>query len=149
MIFKIYNKRLHLPKSTISLIVLVCVAVFLCRCTKQVPGPKGDTGAAGGNGNAKHSTTVVFNHPASAWAPSEDNWETVIFVPEITEQVLSGGKVKVYVQINDLWWPLPHEASETFTQFTLRNGFIKLFCERLHGNTVKPVSANYRVTIVN
>lgn len=128
-----------------SLVIILLVSIS---CTKQVAGPKGDPGIAGKNGNAKQTTSIIFNQPTSAWVANGDDWESYIFLAEISDNVVAKGEVRVYIESNSTWWPLPYGVLDTFIQMTIEKGRVKLNCSRIHGGPAKPVSSNYRVIIM-
>jgi hypothetical protein len=130
------------------LVLMIPFVLVSLSCTKQVAGPKGDPGTPAKNGNAKQTTSVIFNQASSAWLANGDDWESYIFLSEITDNVLTKGEVRVYIESNATWWPLPYGVLDTFIQMTIEKGRVKLNCSRIHGGPAKPASSNYRVVIM-
>src|SRR4051812_24569583 len=95
---------------------IIPLLLVLSACTKQVPGPKGDPGLPGGNGNTDQAETTNFLLASAAWSASiKDSslsWEAVVFVPAVTKLALDEGKIRTFVSDHDLWWPLPYSEKE-------------------------------------
>lgn len=131
------------------LIVLLFVA-----CKKYVPGPQGDAGKNGQNGNSNISKTVAFTIAPAAWdslvVEDEWFWEHKVTVSEISQSVLKSGDVMVYKQIGNEWYPLPTFEGYLCTQYSLTESQVKLKLTHLHSAIPpRPAAANYRVVVLS
>ena len=138
-----------MKKIGVILIVLLFVA-----CKKYVPGPQGDPGANGHNGNSNISKTVSFTIAGPTWDSIVENdrwsWERIITVSEISKAVLQSGDVMVYKQIGSEWYPLPTFEGYLCTQYSLTESQVKLKLTHLHEAVPpRPSNANYRVVVLS
>jgi len=129
-----------------------CAVLFFTGCKKNVPGPQGDPGINGKNGNSNISSTVRFIQDSSSWSkiPSGDIeiWETSVSIQQLTQNAINNGFVKVYVFENDTWWPLPYTEGLLITQATFSEGVMKLNYSDMHFDIPdRPKSRTYRVVV--
>lgn len=132
---------------------LIVVFLFVA-CKKYVPGPQGDAGANGQNGNSNISKTVSFTITGATWDSIVENdtwrWERIITVSEVSKAVLQGGDVMVYKQIGNEWYPLPTFEGYLCTQYSLSESQIKLKLTHLHAAIPpRPSNTNYRVVVLS
>ena len=134
-----------LKTSFFGIIVLPLLFTF---CTKNVAGPKGDPGTPRKSGNVFQTHTKAFVQPPSAWTKLEFDWESVIYVAEITKSVLEKGEVKVYVQIGTDWYDLPYVEGLFVTRCRFETGMIYLNYYNTHtAIPQRPEARNYRVVV--
>jgi hypothetical protein len=126
----------------------VLLALFLS-CTKNVAGPKGEPGTPAKQGNVVQKHINSFTQPTSEWyVKSAIAWESLVFSTELTRDVVKKGVVKVYMQIDQVWWALPHADGNDFTQYSIEENFIRLNHSNSHGGfPQKPEPVNFRIVI--
>ena len=124
------------------------ISLYLVSCTKQVAGPKGDSGTAGLAGNLKQSSITSFKVLASSWSLNDKVWEFTAVLSNISADVIEKGEVKIYREVNSQWWPLPYGNGYIFTQYSLSPGTVRFNTTHIHGGVPeKPSDANYRIVI--
>lgn len=134
--------------------LLPSVPAFLCilflslaGCTKQVPGPKGDPGTPGQQGNAT-MTSIPVTIEASSWSFNNVYYSRVLFIPEITREVVNSGDVKVYMKVNSQWWCLPYGVGDIFMQSTFQENNLVLRYTKIHdGPPPSPGKVDIRIVI--
>lgn len=137
----IHNKSVYL--------IVTVVIVLLSNCTKNVAGPQGDPGAPGKKGNVIQSHINSFTQPASAWSFTGNWWTSVIYAPQVTNNLMSKGEVKVYMQIGDKWWDLPYAVGDVFMEVSIEPGIIHLKYSKIHdGPPEKPGPINFRLVFL-
>lgn len=134
--------------------VFATMLLLAVSCKKYVPGPKGDAGTNGQNGNSNISKTLAFTVKASSWDSLVVNdiwfWERTITVSEVTQSVLKKGDVMVYKLIGSEWYPLPTFEGYLCTQFSLSESQVKLKLTHLHeAIPSRPADASYRVVVLS
>src|SRR4051812_9281779 len=95
---------------------VVAAALLFPGCTKYVAGPKGEPGTAGSNGTLIQTVQGPFTIRASGWTWNNYAWVADVSAPAVTENVMNGGEVKVYMKDNGEWRSLPHAVGNVFTQ---------------------------------
>lgn len=117
-------------------------------CTKSVAGPKGEPGTAGKNGNLKQTYIGPFTQPASSWSFDGSRWNSIIYVSEISSDVISKGEVRVYMLVGSEWWSLPYAVGNLFTQMSIEKGLVHLLRSKIHdGPPAQPVATNFRIVV--
>jgi hypothetical protein len=137
-----------MKKLSILCLMPLTALLLLGSCTKQTAGPQGAQGLPGKDATISSS---YFTVPSSAWKYASDSltWQTVVFNPLITEEIISKGVVKIYVQRSTSWWELPHmEEREIVTQFGVEAGQIQLETFPLHGGAPKPVDQTFKLVLI-
>jgi len=131
----LYNLRLTL--------LIICLLFFSCK--KNVPGPQGDKGTAGSQGNLKITTTIGS---PTIWTPINKGWKSYMTVPEITQSVIEKGEVEVYVQVGNTWWKLPYAVKNLFTKVTVEKDYLNFEYTVIHDEVPpNPGTLNFRVVI--
>lgn len=131
-----------------SFFAIIFLSLLFTCCTKNVAGPKGDPGTPGKSGNVIQTHTKAFVQPPSAWTKLEFDWESVIYVAEMTKSVLEKGEVKVYVQIGTDWYDLPYAEGLFVTQCRFEQGMIYLKYYNTHtAIPERPTARTYRVVV--
>jgi hypothetical protein len=144
MYLKFHPLRQHIDIRTISLFIFLSAFAFTS-CNKNVAGPKGEPGESGKLGNSRQNS-VKMEISASTWNFNGTYYSAKLFVPEITEQVNSGGEVKVYMKLNGQWWSLPYAVGDLVTQASFEKGYLHLKYFKIHGvASPYPATRNYRV----
>lgn len=141
---------MKIGKYNIFISTALLFALTFSFCTKNVAGPKGDPGTPGKKGNAVETHTKAFVQPSSAWSKQEFDWESLLYVPEITQTVLEKGEIKVYVQIGTDWYDLPYIEGLYITRCRFQAGLVYL--NYYHTHTVvpeRPVARSYRVVVIS
>lgn len=113
-------------------IVFFLVIVIFTQCTKNVAGPQGDPGEPGKNGNAKQSSRS-FDLIPSFWTFNGSFYVADINVPEITDAVIAGGEVTVFMKVKTQWWKLPYAVGDIYMQQSIEKGFVHLKYSKIHG----------------
>jgi len=145
---KMMDLRKKFGRITFVVVVISAVCFFLS-CKKNVAGPKGDPGADGAKGNVVQSHTKSFVHPTSAWTKIEFEWESVLYVPEITKDVLMRGEVKVYMQVGNDWYDLPYAEGLFYTKCRFVQGLVYLTYYNTHSTIPeRPAAKNFRVVVL-
>lgn len=125
------------------------IALLSGSCGKQVAGPKGDTGAAGKDGNANVSGTNSIALSYNDWTEFGKEWLAYLFYDKITNDILNTGSVQVFMQKDNAWWGLPYLEGDAYTNYGVEAGKIKLVHGESHGGLPdRPVSANYRIVVI-
>lgn len=136
-----YNKSVYL-------IVTILIVVF-SSCTKNVAGPKGDPGEPGKKGNVRQSHISSFTQDSSAWSFTGNWWTTTIYASGVTNNLMSKGEVKVYMQIGDKWWNLPYAVGDIFMEVSIEPGLVHLKYSKIHGGPpAKPGPINFRIVFL-
>lgn len=133
--------------SLLSKLAIVAVFVMSISCAKHVAGPKGDPGKPGGTGNATQFTTSVFTVQSKDWTASGKNWLSKVYIPEITDNVVSSGELRVFMLADGMWWPLPYAKLDEFTQFSFEKGWLHLNVFKDHGTAPTPATTSYKAII--
>ncbi|MDI1354341.1 MAG: hypothetical protein PSX36_05465 [bacterium] len=140
-------KNITIKWFTVSSMLMIFAFSF---CTKDVAGPKGNPGTPGKKGNLLEVHTKIFLHPSSAWYKLEFDWESVIYVPEITKTVLESGEVKVYMQVGKEWYDLPYGEGLFYTRCWFEQGIVYLNYYNTHtAIPERPVSRNFRIVVLS
>jgi hypothetical protein len=121
---------------TIPFLLLAFVA-----CKKNVAGPQGDAGTNGGKGNMKE-TERTFTIAATSWTTNGAAWTVPVYAPEITNDVISKGEVKVYMKNSNQWWSLPYGVGDIFMEQNTEVGYLYLKYSKIHGGP--PLSPGIR-----
>lgn len=100
-------------------------------CTKHVAGPKGEPGIDGKKGNLK-KTERTITVSASSWV-STGWYNTKVYCPEITNDVLKKGDVEVYMKIGTQWWSLPYGVEDIFMRQSIEFEYLNLEYCKIHG----------------
>lgn len=123
--------------------------VLVSGCTKNVPGPQGDPGEPGKNGNAKQTQVNSVSISSNTWLSEDGGWTAWIFTQDLSNEVIKSGDVEVYMQIDNVWWALPYAVGDVFTEFRIEQGRIVLRCFKIHdGPPAQPATRNFRVSIL-
>jgi len=137
----------------LSSLFLLLILMLAGACTKNVPGPVGEAGKNGGNGNSTISHTSVFTVRSSAWdsldTGEEIVWHAKVYVPEISSLVLRNGDIKVYALNAGDWFALPLYEGLLVTQSKFSEGIVNFYQSHMHGSTaLRPADRNYRVVVL-
>jgi hypothetical protein len=135
-------------------VLLASILMLGTACKKNVPGPAGEPGKNGANGNANLSSSTVITLLSNRWESRErDNetyWYTKLYIPEITSLVLRNGDIKVYAMSGGDWFALPFYEGLLVTQATFSEGLVELEHSNLHGGTtLRPAERSYRVLVLS
>lgn len=135
-----------------KLLVIVLVA-GLVACKKYVPGPQGDAGTNGHNGNVNIAATASFEVKSTQWDSIVINdtwsWERKIAASVITNNAITSGDIMVYKQINGEWYPLPVFEGFLCTQALVSLNQITIKVTHLHGAIPpRPNNQTYRITVL-
>ena len=114
----------------------------LSACKKDVAGPKGDPGVPAKMGNSKQSDRSFTIYP-SAWTFDGVRYSTLVYFPEISNDVLTQGEVKVYMKIGTEWWSLPYGVGDVFFHKTIEYQYLHILYSKIHGS---PTSAPGQIT---
>ena len=106
-------------------------------CKKNVAGPKGDPGADGKKGNIKQSTRT-FTVSASTWSLTLGSYTAKVYFPEIANQVIEKGEVKVYMKIGTQWWGLPHVVGDVTMHQAIEYQYLHVKYSKIHGSPSAP-----------
>ncbi|MBL7917850.1 MAG: hypothetical protein JNM96_05605, partial [Bacteroidia bacterium] len=118
-------------------LIMPFILLSLGSCKKNVPGPKGDSGEDGGQGNLVQSERTFTIYPSS-WTFNGSRYSAQVYFPEITNDVLTKGEVRVYMKIGNEWWSLPYAVADVFMRQSIELGYIHLEYLKIHG--VPPAS---------
>ncbi len=135
--------------STIKTLLLAIPFLLfaLSSCKKDVAGPKGDPGTNGGTGNLKKSERT-FTVQASSWVNTLGFYSTNVYFPEITNDVITKGEVKVYMQIGTQWWSLPYAVGDIMMHQSIELDYLHLNYSRIHGvPPSSPGQVTFRVVV--
>jgi hypothetical protein len=118
--------------------------LLLTSCKKDVPGPKGDSGEPGKNGNAieGHFSLRV---DSTAWTFISNGYEHNRVVSDISPDLVLRGDAEVYLQIGNQWWGLPHIEGDVVMQASIENNLLRLRYFKIHGTAKHPGTRNFRV----
>lgn len=112
-------------------IAFLLVLLAFVQCTKNVAGPQGDPGEPGKKGNAKQSSRTS-DLASTAWTFNGSFYLAKINVPEITDNVISGGEVTVFMLVDNQWWKLPYAVGDIYMQQSIEKGFVNLKYSQIH-----------------
>ncbi|MDZ4664641.1 MAG: hypothetical protein SGJ15_07175 [Bacteroidota bacterium] len=116
-------------------------------CKKDVAGPKGDSGTDGKKGNLKKSERT-FTVQTSSWINNSGFWNATIYFPEITNDVITKGEVKVYMKIGTQWWSLPYAVGDIMMHQSIEFEYLHLEYSRIHGiPPSSPGQVTFRVVV--
>ncbi len=126
-------------------LLLLCLLVFNS-CKKSVAGPQGDKGENAPKGNLVQTDRII-NVSASSWV--FNGWYTAdIYSPDITNDVITKGEIKVYMKINNQWWSLPYAVGDIFMEQTSETGYLHLKYSKIHGGPPpNPGAVTFRIVI--
>lgn len=134
---------------------LFCFGLLLISlsCTKNVPGPTGEPGKDGANGNSNIYHSTAFTVRATTWdsvdTGQEIIWHSKAYIPEISSIVLRNGDIKVYTAVAGDWCVLPFYEGLLVTQCKFSEGLVDFYHSNIHGATpTRPADRNYRVVVV-
>lgn len=128
-----------------SSLFFIVLFLIISSCTKQVAGPKGDPGKDAGKGNLKKSERTITVTPAS-WSFNGGQYTTTLFIPEITNEVITKGEIKVYMKVGAAWWSLPYAVGDIFMEQTSETGKLHLEYSKIHdGPPPAPVQTDFRI----
>lgn len=115
-----------------ALFLIPFLILALNSCTKQVAGPKGDPGTPAKKGNLKQSQRTI-TVPTASWSFIGGVWVTSLSVPEISNDVVMKGEVKVYMKVETVWWSLPYAVENIFMKQKMEPGILHLELMQIHG----------------
>lgn len=116
-----------------STAVIALFTLLLFSCKKEVVGPKGDKGTAGGTGNLVQ-TERIFTLSTNAWTSNLGVWWAKIYAPEITNEVIAKGEVRVFIKVNNSWWSCPYAVGNLFMEQETEQGYLLLKYSHIHGD---------------
>lgn len=136
----------NLNIKTFNLLILFLCLVFNS-CKKNVAGPQGDKGTPGGKGNLNQFERTFTIYPNS-WTFNGGWYENQIYFPEITNDVMLKGGIKVYMKIGTQWWSLPYVVGDVFMEQTTQPGLLHLKLSKIHnGPPPAPLPTVFRVVV--
>jgi hypothetical protein len=116
-------------------------------CKKEVIGPKGDKGVAGGQGNLIQ-THRVFTLSSNAWTSNLGVWWAKVYAPEITNEVINKGEVRVYMKVNNAWWSCPYAVGNLFMEQEIEQGYLNLKYSHIHGDPPPaPIATEFKLVV--
>ena len=141
-------------KKLLSRLLMASLLMFGTACKKNIPGPAGEPGKNGANGNTNLSFSTVITMRSNSWESRERGdetyWHSKLYIPEITSLVLRNGDIKVYAMNGGDWFALPFYEGLLVTQATFSEGLVELDHSNLHGGTpLCPTERNYRVLVLS
>lgn len=143
---------MNIKNQVTFLITVTLVACTFIACQKkEIKGPQGDSGTAGGGGNTNISTTNVFVVTSAQWVPDSAaaTWKVTVPSPLITKNVMDKGVVKVAVQVENEWWEMPYIGGDLVTQFGFKEGFLHIAISDIHEVLrPRPATQNFRMVIL-
>lgn len=116
----------------LSGLLVLSLALSFSSCKKQVAGPQGDPGVDGKKGNLK-KTDRSFTVADVSWQASVGTWTSNVYAPEITNDVLMKGEVKVYMKVGEKWWSLPYAVGDIFMEQSTEISYLHLKYSKIHG----------------
>src|SRR6476661_2150848 len=132
------------------IVLYVVLISLLISCTKNVPGPKGESGTPGKTGNLKQTLIGPYTRDSTSWTFDGYTWKNDIFVDEITTDVINKGEVRVYIKVGDEWMTLPYAKGTVFTQMTIEEKHLQLNRKKIHdGPPSRPENLSIRIIILS
>jgi hypothetical protein len=129
------------------LLAIPFLLLSLVACKKDVAGPKGDPGIDGGKGNLKKSERT-FTVQASSWINTSGYYSTVVYCPEISNDVISKGEVEVYMKVGTQWWNLPYLVGDIVMHQSIEFEKLHLNYSRIHGvPPSSPGAVTFRIVV--
>jgi hypothetical protein len=132
-----------------ALYISAILLFLMTSCTKDVEAPKGAKGIAGHNAT---NTVVFFSVPSASWSVGANSltWEATVSEPQITQDMVDHGIIKVYMQRSTSWWELPYtENREAHTQFGVQAGKLHFIRSESHGAAEKPDDHSFKLVMTS
>lgn len=134
-----------------TILLLLTFTFVIASCKKHIEGPRGEQGTAGHGIDPNQYYTISLTQADTAWKAKGNVWESVLWVPEITADIIRQGEVIVYLQKDSAWHCLPHQVGDLFTQYSIVEGRINLKLLATHSSSTidKPGTIVFRVVVVS
>jgi hypothetical protein len=138
-------------KKTVNTKIFSLLLLFLClafnSCKKNVAGPQGDPGTPGGQGNLKQSDRS-FTILSTSWSFNGGWYACDVYCPELTQDVIASGEIKVYMKVNSQWWSLPYTVGDIFMEQASETGTLHLKYSKVHGGPPPaPAQTTFRIVV--
>jgi hypothetical protein len=132
--------------------ILICLlALFASACEKnEKQGPKGEQGPPGTGGNANTNASPTFVVAAGQWQSNTKFYFYNYSTTFVTNDAIEKGMLKVFTEVDGLWWELPFVEGDKVTQCGFSIGSIKFTFSDVHGGIPgeAPETRNYRIVSI-
>lgn len=119
-------------KTKIIIVLLTVVTIVSCKKPE-----KGETGPQGPAGNA-NVKSYQFNPTSWTYYSSGESYESVLSVPQITNDIISKGTVQLFISYNQVSWiGMPCSITDLEFNYVISNGQAVV---SVQNSTMAPIS---------